>query len=198
MSLSPGLETLIIGRVDALPLGLREHVHRVVAIAVDLAGRHQLDKEKVRWGALAHDVARATKGDELLRQAQDLGIAVHPVEERVPLLLHGPVAAEMLKRSGLEDQEIYDSVYWHSTAYVDLVPEAKVVFLADKLDPQKAQRYPYLGELGRTAVESLDRAILLFLDRELTTLIGQGSLVHPASVEARNQLLMEGDRPGGA
>lgn len=198
MSLPAHLEAIITGRVDALPLGLREHVHRVVAIARDLAGRHQVDKEKVRWGALAHDVARATKGDELLRQARDLGIAVHPVEEQVSLLLHGPVAAEMLKRSGLEDEAIYDSIYWHSTAHTHLVPEAKVVFLADKLDPQKAQRYPYLGELGRTAVESLDRAILLFLDRELTTLIHQGSLVHPASVDARNQLLMEGDRAEGA
>ena len=190
MSLPARLEEFITGRVDTLPLGLRKHVHRVVAIAGDLAGRHQVDKEKVRWGAMAHDVARATKGDELLRQARELGIAVHPVEEQVPLLLHGPVAAEMLKHNGLEDPEIYDSVYWHSTAHVHLVPEAKVVFLADKLDPQKAQRYPYLGELGRIAVESLDRAILTFLDRELTALIDQGSLVHPASVEARNQLLM--------
>ena len=198
MSLSPSLEALITSRVDALPLGLREHVHRVAAIAQDLAGRHQLDKEKVRWGALAHDLARATKGDELLRQARDLGIAIHPVEEQVPLLLHGPVAAEMLKRNGLEDQAVYDSVYWHSTAHTHLVPEAKVVFLADKLDPQKLQRYPYLGELGWIAVESLDRAVLTFLDRELTTLIGQGSLVHPASVDARNQLLMEDVRAGEA
>ena len=187
--MSSNLEDLIAGRVDTLPKGLREHTHRVQQIALELAHRHEVDEEKVRLGALAHDIARAMKGDQLLLKARELGIPVHPVEERVPVLLHGPVAAEMLRRiDGLADEDIYDAVRWHSTARKGLSPTAKVVFLADKLDPQKLRRYPFLEEIERLATSSLDRAIFEFLNRELISLLHQGSLVHPVSVEARNEL----------
>jgi predicted HD superfamily hydrolase involved in NAD metabolism len=182
---------LIAARVGALPEGLRSHIYRVQQVAVDLAHQHSIEGEKAKLGALAHDIARAMKGEDLLRKARELGIAVHPVEAEVPILLHGPVAAETLRLTdGLEDQDIYEAVYWHSTAREGLGPAAKVVYLADKLDPQKVSRYPFLPELRALAMKSLDRAILEFLSRELVSLLRQGSLVHPTSVEARNELVL--------
>ena len=187
--MSSGVEELISSRVDALPEGLRQHIHRVQQVALELAHQHGVDEEKTRLGALAHDIARAMKGEELLSKARELGIAVHSVEARVPILLHGPVAAELLRRmDGLQDEEIYEAVYWHSTAHAGLGPTAKVVFLADKLDPQKASRYPFLAELRDLAMKSLDRATYEFLNRELVSLLQRGELVHPISVEARNEL----------
>ena len=189
--MSADLERRIVARVDALPKGLREHIGRVQCVALELARHHGLDEETVMLGALAHDVARAMSGDQLLIKAGELGIPVHPVEAKVPILLHGPVAAESLRRSdGLQDQDVYEAVYWHSTAHVDLRPAAKVVFLADKLDPQKAPRYPYQPELKELSLVDLDRAIASFLDHELIALLQRGSLVHPVSVEARNQIVL--------
>ena len=48
------------------------------------------------------------------------------------------MAAELLRLKGLDDQVVYDGVYHHSTAYPGLHPIAKAVFLADKLEPNKA------------------------------------------------------------
>ena len=190
--MSTRLERSIRRRLEGLPRGLQDHLCRVEQVATELARVHHIDEDKVRLGALAHDIARATPGDELLRQANELGIAVHPVEARVPILLHGPVAAELLSRvDGLEDRDIYEAVYWHSTAHKSLGATGKVVFLADKLDPHKTARDPFLAEISDLAQESLDRAILEFLTRELTSLLKGGSLVHPVSVEARNCLILE-------
>ena len=178
--------------MDELPEGLRQHTHRVQGIAQELARQHGLDEEKVRLGSLAHDIARAMKGDQLLRKAQELGITIHPVEARLPILLHGPVGAELLRSiDGLEDQDIYEAVYWHSTAHTGLPPAAKVVFLADKLDPQKLGRYPYIPQLRDLATSSLDQAMLHFLNRELISLLEQGNLVHPVSLETRNELMVK-------
>ena len=189
------VEKLIVSRVDALPEGLREHIYRVQQLAVELARHHSVDEDKASLGAMAHDIARAMKGEQLLQKARELGIRVHAVEARVPALLHGPVAAELLKREeGLEDRDIYEAVYWHSTAHKGLGPAAKVVFLADKLDPQKAGRYPFIPELRELAMESLDRAVLDFLSRELASLFRQGSLVHPVSVDARNELILQAEQ----
>jgi HD superfamily phosphohydrolase YqeK len=68
-----------------------------------------------------------------------------------------------------------------------------VVFLADKLDPQKIGRYPYLPLLRQMAMEDLDRAMLEFLSRELVSLVSRGEMAHPAMVGARNGLLTRPD-----
>ena len=190
--MSYGTAEAIAQRVRSLPQGLQRHIQRVQDVAAKLAGVHDADGERVRLGAMAHDVARAMNGDELLAHARDMGIPVHPVEAAVPVLLHGPVGAELLRRRhGLEDREVYEAVYWHSTAHKDLGVLGKIVFLADKLDPHKKARYPFIDRVEGLAATSLDRAVAEFLSRELVDLIGQGSLVHPASVEARNRLLLK-------
>ena len=185
------IENLITRRVEALPKGLQDHIHRAQEEARVLAQRHQLDMEKTLLATLAHDIARAMKGDQLLQHATDLGIQVHPVDRQVPILLHGPVGAELLRQiDGLDDDEMYEAVCWHSTAHTGIGDVAKAVFLADKMDPHKAHRFPNMPKIRELAMESLDAAIVQFLSGEMTSLIASGGLVHPASVEARNALLI--------
>ena len=184
------VEHLISKRFEALPRGLKDHTHRAQQVARELARQHHVDEEKALLGTLAHDIARGMKGDQLLEKAVELGIPVSLLEKQLPVLLHGPVGAELLHRiDGLDDDEIYQSVCWHTMAHVALPEVAKVAFLADKLDPQKATRYPYLPQLRDMAMESLDQAMLEFLSRELASLLEANSLVHPLSIEARNELL---------
>ena len=177
-------------RVRALPAGLQAHIHRVEEIARELAICHGIDEERAALGMLAHDVARAMADDELLRRAAELGLPIGTVERMVPLLLHGPVGAELLAREdGLADPALHAAVYWHTTGHPKLDDLGKVVFLADKLDPQKAHMYPYLPLLRQLALEDLDRAMLEFLTRETISLASRGLLVHPVAVETRNHLL---------
>ncbi len=68
---------------------------------------------------------------------------------------------------------------------------AKVVFLADKLDPRKVERYPYLERVALLGQDSLDAAILEYLSNELAYLLRRGLLIHPASVGLRNQLMVQ-------
>ena len=193
--MSSGPAEAIARRVQSLPQGLQRHIRRVEELAWEMARVHGADPERVRLGAMAHDVARAMHGDELLAQARDMGIPVHPVEEAVPVLLHGPVGAELLRRrDGLNDREVYEAVYWHSTAHKDLGILGKIVFLADKLDPHKKARYPFIERVRDLAATNLDRAVAEFLGCEMVDLIGRSSPVHPASVEARNRLLLKDAR----
>lgn len=177
-------------RLAALPEGLQAHIDRVKDIAEDLARCHGVDPRQAALGALAHDVARAMPDDELLRRAADLDLPIGVVERQVPVLLHGPVGAELLRREdALDCPSIYQAVYWHTTGHASLDPVGQVVFLADKLDPQKIGRYPYLPLLRQMAMEDLDRAMLEFLSREIVSLASHGHMMHPAMVEARNRLL---------
>ena len=177
-------------RVDRLPAGLQAHIYRVVEIARQLAARHGVDQEQAALAALAHDVARAMTDDELLDWATELGLPIGLIERRIPVLLHGPVGAEIMQREdGLTDPSVYSAVYWHTTASPALDVLGKVVFIADKLDPEKIVYYPYLPQIRQAASQDLDRAILDFLTRQTMDRLNRGELVHPVMVETRNALL---------
>ena len=183
-------------RVDRLPAGLQAHIHRVVEIARELAVCHGINQEQAALAALAHDVARAMTDGELLRRAAGMGLPIGVVDRRVPILLHGPVGAEILQQeAGLTDISIYSAVYWHTTANPDLDELGKVVFIADKLDPAKIDSYPYLPQIRQMAFQDLDRAILHFLTRQAMDRLNRGELVHPVMVETRNALLVASGMP---
>ena len=179
-------------RLNSLPDGLQAHIYRVRDVAQELAARHGIDPDRAELGALAHDVCRAVPGDDLLKMSANLGVPVTDVDRDFPLLLHGPVGAALLrKEDGLTDQALYDAVRWHSTAHASLDDLGKLIFLADKLDPQKAGVYSYQARLHEMALESLDLALLEFLTREMAARIEKGETVHPASVDARNSLVLK-------
>ena len=185
------LPSVIESRLLALPKGLREHIERSREIGSSLALRHNVDAARVDLGIAAHDLARGLNGDALLEQAERYGLRLHPVEQRSPILLHGHIAALWLEREdGFDDEDVLEAVRWHTTGRRGMGAIAKVVFLADKLDPNKVRRYPYLNEVQRLAEESLDRAILEFLDQGLLYFVREGQLIHTESVELRNELMM--------
>ena len=185
-----GLASLVTRRVQSLPRGLQDHIHRVEKIAQGLGEVHGVDSARAGLAMLCHDVARAMGGGELLLRASQLDLPVSMVEREVPILLHGPVGAEILKtEDGLTDDSIYQAVYWHTTAHPSLDTLGKVVFLADKLDPQKIGSYPFQPRIRDLAFQDLDRGILEFLTQELIARASRGEMVHPAALDTRNALL---------
>ncbi len=185
------LPSVIESRLRALPKGLREHIERSREIGRNLALRHNVDAARVDLGVAAHDLARALNGEALLEQAERYGLRLHPVEQRSPILLHGLIASLWLEREhGFDDEDVLEAVRWHTTGRRGMGEIAKAVFIADKLDPNKVRRYPYLNEVQRLAEDSLDRAILEYLDQGLLYFVSERELIHPESVELRNELMM--------
>ena len=183
---NPGLQALLL----QLPVGLRQHTERARRKALELAERHGVDAAKVEVAALAHDLARGMKDNELLTKARSYRLTHHPIAETVAILLHGPVAAEMLQREcGIEDEEVLEAVRWHTTFNRGMSRVAKVVFLADKLEPHKVQGHPILKGIVGLAAEDVDTAVLSLLEEAISSMIKAGRLIHPASLEGRNELL---------
>ncbi|MBI4336782.1 MAG: bis(5'-nucleosyl)-tetraphosphatase (symmetrical) YqeK [Chloroflexi bacterium] len=195
----PPLPGRLQAAVEALPDGLREHIERARRMAREAAQGLGLDPLKTDVAVAAHDIYRAMQGATLLQEARRLGISVDWVEQQVPILLHGPVAAERLRSEfGIDDPEVVEAVRWHTTACPGLGPIGKLVFLADKLEPEKIEGDRELGRIARLMGRDLDRAVLEYLTLSLQRLLRQGALLHPASVEARNHLLLALGRGEGA
>ena len=185
------LPDAIDARLRTLPAGLRDHIERSRVVSQELAIRYNVDARLADMGTAAHDLARALGRRRLLSEATSLGLDVGMVERREPILLHGPVAARWLVNDGGGlDKVVLESVEWHTTGRPGMSEVAKVVFLADKLDPRKVARFPYLERVGELSKRSLDLAILEYLDRTIEYFLGNGNLVHPVAIEFRNELLI--------
>lgn len=186
----PNIESIlqVIGR---FPVPVREHIEQVRTASVGLARHWKLDVAKAELAAQAHDVCRITPARDLLRMAKEHGLAVTASDDAFPVFLHGPVGAEVLKSEfGLSDNEVLDPIRYHTMGREQMTTLDKVLFLADKLDPSKVSRYPFIGEVGRLAHEDLDLAMLCFIDNQVKAFIDHGDLVHPGMIAARNSALI--------
>jgi predicted HD superfamily hydrolase involved in NAD metabolism len=178
--------------VARLPRGLAEHVERMAAEADRLAaGFEELDRERVRLAAWGHDIARALSPQELLARARGFGLEVNAVEKEAPILLHGPVGAEILRQEhGVDDPEVLAAARFHSTGRAGMSLLEKVIFVADKIEPGKVRAKPALAGVRELADRDLDAAILEYLDQMLETARQEGWRLHPQAVAARSELLL--------
>ena len=178
--------------IGRLPRGLAEHVERVVAEADRLAaGLKELDREQVELAAWGHDIARALSRRELLARARGFGLEVSPVEEEAPILLHGPVGAEILRQEhGIDDPEVLAAARFHSTGRAGMSLLEKVIFVADKIEPGKVRAKPALARVRELADRDLDAAILEYLDQMLMVASEENWSLHPQAIAARNERLL--------
>lgn len=179
-----------------IPAGLLAHTDRVVALTDRLAALHGLDLPLARLMAQGHDLLRALPDAELLARAEARGLAVDPVERDVPVILHGPLGAlELRDRFAIDDPRVLDAIWWHTTGHPGYTAEAWAMFIADKVEPHKLERWPALQTVLNAALgadgraPSLERAALAYLDLRQDEPTRDHLQIHPMATLTRNHLL---------
>jgi len=178
--------TSLAARLSASAMG---HSERVAAMAGELAGIYGVDPGAARLAGLLHDWHREVSGDELVARAQALGIPVTDVDVAVPYLLHGPVAgAELADEFPDLGPEIVEAVGAHTYGSPSMSPLAKVVYVADVIEPGR----------GQQGVEELRRLVGTCSLQELFTHTYAASLhhllerrrrIHPQTVATWNDIV---------
>lgn len=147
------------------PEGLVRHIERVLEEALDLGARFAVDPERIELATWGHDLFRAHMPAEQLRLAREVGVAVLAEDKASPVLLHGPIAAVVLKeRFEVDDDEVLAAVRDHTSGAATMPVLAKVILLADKLESRKRKRDPLLPDIRRLARRDLDLALLCWSD----------------------------------
>lgn len=147
------------------PVPLLRHTERVVREALSLAPYWDLDPQRVELAAWGHDLFRAHPPSEQLRFAREFGLALSEEDEAAPVVLHGPVAAAVLRaRYGVTDEEVLEAIAAHTLGLARMSILAKVILLADKVEAVKRRRdwpMPLIREVAR---RDLDLALLCWSD----------------------------------
>ncbi|SDF21752.1 putative HD superfamily hydrolase of NAD metabolism [Sporolituus thermophilus DSM 23256] len=155
-----------------------------------LAEKYGADVRQARLAGLVHDCAREMTSNNLLQLAEAFGIVVNDVERQEPVLLHAPVGAALAEREyGIRDPQILRAIALHTTGGADLTLLDKIIYLADFIEPHRD--FPGVDKLRSLARIDLDAAVLAAYDQTLQYIVGRRALLHPATVEGRNQLLIK-------
>ncbi|TDX51093.1 bis(5'-nucleosyl)-tetraphosphatase (symmetrical) YqeK [Orenia marismortui] len=166
-----------------------KHTLGVRDTAIDLAQKYGADIDKAKWAALLHDCAKRLSNNRLLQRADEFGIVIDDICQRVPTLLHAPVGAEIAKREfGIDDKDILNAIRFHTLGNKNMTKLDKVIFLADYIEPNR--RCKAIDELrDRVKGKTLDEAVRLACENTIKYNLEQGRIIHPQSIETRNILI---------
>lgn len=165
------------------------HTMGVADTAESLALRYGCDVNKARLAALCHDCAKNIDHQEMKKLCRKYAIRLDSVSKHEPKLLHAYVGAYLSKDVfGIDDDEIFDAIYYHTTGKKNMSLLCKIIFLADMIEPGR-KNLQFLEEIRRTAYIDLDKAIIMEIDSTITYIIGKKRLLHPDTIKARNYLM---------
>lgn len=166
------------------------HSLGVAETAVKLAKRFGADEEQARVAGLLHDCAREFRNEDMVKEAEKRGIAIGEVERSMPLLLHADIGAVRVRELyGVEDAAISQAIARHTVGGPAMTVLDKIIWYADMIEP--GRDFPgvdELRELGGTA--SLDAMMLAGLSHSIVFVVEKGHLIYPATVLARNEILL--------
>ena len=173
-----------------LPPKRYQHSMRVYETALALGKRHHAEEAKVALAALLHDCGREIPVKESVEKARALGLPVDFIEAGQPVLLHAKIGACLAtQKYGVTDPEVLEAIRCHTTGAETLSLTARIVFLADMLEP--GRRFPGVEELRRLAREDLEQAMFTAYRDTICYLLEAGALIHPAAIAGYNRLALQ-------
>lgn len=163
-----------------------DHVRRVAGLLDAWARKMELpEEERRRWVAagMLHDLLKEAEPARLRKE-------VPPELRDLPdPVLHGPAAAERLRREGVEDEGILRAVAWHTLGHPELDRVGQAVYAADFLDPGRDLENEWRAGLRARLPEALEPVVREILQARVVHLIRQSRPIRHETVAFWNRLV---------
>ncbi len=168
-----------------------KHTLGVAGEAERLAEKYGVDKDKARIAGLLHDCAKnldEKSGEEFSAICTKYGVTLDELAKKERALVHAFLgAAVAYKDYGINDHEILEAIYYHTTARANMTPLEKIIYIADMTEP--GRELEQSKEIRRLAEESVDEALIYAIGCSIKHVIRKGTLIHPDSIHALNYLI---------
>ncbi|MBA7529184.1 hypothetical protein ES705_21376 [subsurface metagenome] len=165
-----------------------EHSVNTSKVARKLAIKYDCDADKAEVAGLLHDCAKDLDYKTLEKMVFEYNIELDEIIRKIPKLLHPLVGAVIAKKEfNIQDAVILKAIKAHSAGAAQMSLLDKIIYLSDKIEPLRNMNG--VEEVRKMAEINLDKAVLMALDMGLLYLISKDLLIHPISIEARNNIL---------
>jgi predicted HD superfamily hydrolase involved in NAD metabolism len=144
-----------------------DHSLSSAKMMADLAGTAGIGEEQAVTTGLLHDLCKDLGDAELTEVATRKGVPISDAQRAKSALLHGAVAAEEVReRFGIQDEAVYDAIYWHSTGRPEFGPLGRVLYFADFAEPLRTHPEAEQARAILTS-EGFSSALLFVSQRKL-------------------------------
>ena len=190
MSFAMGYEEMRALLEKSLKTSRYQHSLGVAETAVFLAKRFGVNEEQAKVAGLLHDCAREFRNEDLITEAEKRLIVVGDIERQMPLLLHAYVGSRLVtEKYGVSDHAIEQAIWRHTVGGAKMTKLDKIIWFADMIEPNRD--YPGVEELRSLAkTAALEDMVLAGLTQSITFVLQKGGLIHPDTVIARNEILL--------
>lgn len=157
------------------------HSRNVAEESIKLTEKYGGDKDKAILTGLAHDIFRDLDDDDLNRLIVKYDIGDKYLNNNA--LAHGPLAAEYLEdKYDIVDEDILDSVRYHTTGrkYMGLLE--RIVFLADSIEKDRV--FPGVENIRRESKRGLNYGVMESLRVTVNYLRKKGAHIDQNTMDA--------------
>lgn len=157
--------------------------------AKKLAEKFGLNPEKAYVAGLLHDAAKCFSNEKLL-EIIHAHLNVEESELQNYKTLHAPVSAYIVEKDfGVTDKEILSAIRWHTLGKLDMTDFEKIVFLADKIEPNTREKEK-TAEITKYLDEEngLNKAILKCYKNTIKSLVKRDLKICYLTIEIYNKL----------
>ncbi len=161
-----------------------EHTKGVRYTCACLAMVYGADLEKAQIAGLLHDCAKCIPNKKKLKMCEEHSIPVSDFEKDYPFLLHAKLGAYLAeKKYDIQDEDILNSIVYHTTGRPNMSVLEKIVYIADYIEPMRYKALN-LSEIRKLAFTDLDECMYKILNDTLEYLNGSSDEIDYATVEA--------------
>lgn len=166
------------------------HTLGTAECAKELAVKYNLDKDKAYLAGLLHDAAKCFETENLRSIIKDENLDVSCAEFDNKKTLHAPVSAFVAKTQfNITDEEILSAIRWHTLGKLEMSDFEKVIFIADKIEPNTRDceyRKTMLNILNEE--NGLNKALLRCYKETIKSLVERDLKICIETVEIYNKL----------
>ena len=184
--------------IEEIKLYMREnliekrHIHTlgVADTAKKLAKLNGISEEKSEIAGLAQDVAKNLSKVRMKEIMKDNNIVLSEVEEDNSNLWHSIIAPIVARdKLGIQDEEILDSIRWHTTGKENMSILTKIIYIADMIEPDR--NFNGVEDIRKVTFADLDKGVYYGLTRSIEFLLIKNLLIDENTIKARNYFLLD-------
>lgn len=147
-----------------------EHSLGVAYTAANLASIYNEDINKAFIAGILHDCAKCYSQEENLKLCKEYNLELSELELSHTPLLHSKVGAYLAKtKYHVEDTDILNAIFYHTTGRPGMSNLEKIIYIADYIEPTRKE-HPSLLQARKIAFTDLDKAMEMITESVLNYL----------------------------
>ncbi|CDE11673.1 metal dependent phosphohydrolase [Clostridium sp. CAG:354] len=166
------------------------HSLGVAKKAIELAKIYGVQEEIAKKVGIAHDIAKEMTDEEMIEYAKVNNIRIDEIETVKPSLLHGKIGADIAAKKFGFTQDMINAIKWHTTGRENMSMLEKIIYVADKTEENRKGTRFNLEKSRELSTQNIDETLIFLMNEFITYNVKNEWLIHPETIKARNDLLL--------